>query len=193
MYAPVANVPLAEPTTSLPHRPYAAGAHRGFPGAMPYRATAHTVEWMRVMGRAGEAHPEVRRYAVEVVRSVYPKAYASEIAAIYYDVCRRVRYTRDPVHIELVQHPAVTLAARSGDCDDGSVVLRAAIAAASAEAAVGGETQYVTAAFAPGEHTHVFARVRDPRTGEWVVLDPVAGPHTADMLRKVRTFRAYDS
>lgn len=194
MYTLGSIPPLSQPSAAAPYVSVdALGSHRGFPGAMPYRATEHTVEWMRRMGRVGEAHPAVRRYAEEVIRRVYPKHYTSEVAAIYYDVSRRVRYTRDPQHLELVQHPAVTLASKTGDCDDQSVAIRAAVAVVAATSSVGAEAEYVTASFLPGEHTHVFLRVKDPRTGEWVVLDPVAGPHVAEMIRKVYEFRAYPS
>jgi hypothetical protein len=42
----------------------------------------------------------------------------------------------------------------------------------------------------PGPFTHVFAQARKPGAG-WVTLDPVAGPRTANMHRRVKQMRIY--
>lgn len=157
----------------------------------PYHGVVDSITAMDKMARAGQAHPRVRRYAEEVIRQVYPKDYLSELAALYYDVCRRVRYTRDPAEREYVQHPAVVLQYRSADCDDQAVLLRAALGALGL--AVGNPIEFVTVGFeanAPPARrfTHVFVRAYDAKTGQWVVVDPVAGPNTRDMLQKARVF-----
>lgn len=157
----------------------------------PYHGVKDSLWAMDKMARAGQAHPAVRRYAEEVIRLVYPKDYLSELAALYYDVCRRVRYTRDPAEREYVQHPAVVLKYRSADCDDQAALLRAALGALGLS--VGNPIEFVTVGFNPkapinSRYTHVFVRAFDAKTGQWVVLDPVAGPNTQDMLRKARVF-----
>lgn len=156
-----------------------------------YTGVNDSLTAMDKMARAGQTHPQVRRYAEEVVRKVYPKDYLSELAALYYDVCRRIRYTRDPAEREYVQHPAVILQNRAADCDDQSVLLRAALGALGLS--VGNPIEFVTVGFdknaPPGRrYTHVFMRAFDQKTGQWVVLDPVAGPNTSDMLRKAKVF-----
>ena len=157
----------------------------------PYRGVNDSLDAMDKMAREGQSHPEVRRYAEEVIRQVYPKDYLSELAALYYDVCRRVRYTRDPAEREYIQHPAITLRHRSADCDDQAILLRAALGALGL--AVGNPVEYVTIGFdknAPygRRYTHVFVRSFDSKTGQWVVVDPVAGPNTRDMLKKAKVF-----
>lgn len=82
----------------------------------PYHGVKDSLSAMDKMARDGQSHPQVRRYAEEVIRQVYPKDYLSELAALYYDVCRRIRYTRDPAEREYVQHPAVILENRAADC-----------------------------------------------------------------------------
>lgn len=82
----------------------------------PYHGVTDSLTAMDKMAREGQSHPQVRRYAEEVIRRVYPKDYLSELAALYYDVCRRIRYTRDPAEREYVQHPAVILQNRAADC-----------------------------------------------------------------------------
>lgn len=157
----------------------------------PYRGVRASLKAMDTLAREGQADPQVRRYAEEVIRRVYPKDYLSELAALYYDVCRRIRYTRDPAEREYVQHPRLILRYRAGDCDDQALLLRAALGALGLS--VGNPMEFVIAGFeknaSPGRrYTHVFLRTYDTKTHQWLVLDPVAGPNTPDMLRKVAVF-----
>lgn len=175
----------------------------------PYGGAAHSFEAMREMARQGEAHPAVRRWAIETTRGVTPKDYLSEVAALYYEIARTVRYVRDPRHTEFVEHPAVMLAQRAGDCDDqaaglgtGAKVLARQAAAnvglAMAAGAIGNRVQFTAVGFKPPMRpgaqglSHVFVRVRDPRSGEWAVVDPVAGPLTRKMIAKVQQMRVED-
>ena len=160
----------------------------------PYRGVTHSVAAMDKMAREGQIHPIVRRYAEEVIRKVYPKDYLSELAALYYDACRRFRYTRDPAEREYVQHPVMILRNRSIDCDDFAVMLRSALGALGLS--VGNQMEFVTAGFKVGapegsRYTHVFLRCFDNKSGRWVVLDPVAGPTTREMLSKVKVFKVF--
>jgi transglutaminase-like putative cysteine protease len=157
----------------------------------PYHGVKDSLSAMDKMARDGQSHPQVRRYAEEVIRQVYPKDYLSELAALYYDVCRRIRYTRDPAEREYVQHPAVILENRSADCDDQAVLLRAALGALGLS--IGNPVEFVTIGFDPKapygrRYTHVFVRAFDSKTGQWVVVDPVAGPNTPEMLKKAKVF-----
>lgn len=58
---------------------------------------------------------------------------------------------------------------------------------------LGREAHFVTVGFgAPGNYTHVFARVKEPRSGRWIVCDPVAGPNEASMLARVKTYKIWE-
>ena len=159
----------------------------------PYRGVPDTIEWMRKLARQGQQDAQVRRYAISVIRQIVPKDHLSEVAALYYDTARRVRYTRDPAEAELVQHPLVTLRERSGDCDDMATLLVGLLGTQAL--AVGAPTEFVTAGFnknaGVNKYTHVFMRVKDHRTGRWLVLDPVAGPESANMIRKAVRWKGY--
>lgn len=173
----------------------------------PYRGVEASVGTMRTLVQQGQAHPAVRRYAADVVRRVYPKDYLSELGALYYAACRDVRYTRDPANREMLHHPAVVLQEGVGDCDDFADLLGALHrtrertpqvlgALGTRAAAVGNDAQFVTVGFdrrAPRgqRYTHVFLRVQDPHGGRWLVLDPVAGPSTPEMIRRTQLWRAY--
>jgi hypothetical protein len=51
----------------------------------------------------------------------------------------------------------------------------------------------VTAGFVKkGEHSHTFIRAWDSRSGRWVILDPVAGPHVREMILRVQGYKATD-
>lgn len=163
----------------------------------PYLGTPQTVSAMRALALRGQSHPAVRRYAIGIIRQVQPRDYLSELAALFYAVAARVRYVRDPINVEMVAHPALTLENAAGDCDDMATALASlhhALLGAGA-LAVGNRAQFVLVGFrrsaGPDSFSHVLIRVLDPKTGRWVILDPVAGPNTAEMLAAVRTAKAY--
>ncbi len=90
-----------------------------------YHGVQDSIDHMVKFGLEGQAHPTVRQYSAEVIRQVYPRDYLSELAAVYYDVCRRIRYTRDPLNKEFIHHPVVTLQQKQGDCfAEGTLLLR---------------------------------------------------------------------
>ena len=152
-----------------------------------------------------QRHYAVRELAEELVGRLQSKAYLSEILAIYYWVLGNIRYANDPRNAELVRSPAEVLerlkrhvvalmqiatgAAKwkpSLDCDDLTCLLVGLFLC------MGREVQVVTVAFhdnvAHGDrqYGHVYIRVREPLSGEWIVLDPVAAEGTAEMLRRVK-------
>ena len=165
----------------------------------PYRGTDHTVAKMVELskGSRGERSIPVRRHAEQIISHVRPKDYVSE----YIAMCRwwgnAGRYTRDPLHVEMLRDPErLVMDALAGklamDCDE------YAIAIGTGCLVVGGRIQFVTVGFSPrraGEpkiHTHVFVRAQDPKTKSWWVLDPVAGRRTASMLKRVKQYTIFE-
>lgn len=164
-----------------------AGYERGVQvHAQPYRGVEQTVASMRAQAGRHAHNPEVRAFVEGACSRLYAKDYRSEAAAIYYAACRRVRYMRDPSRIELVKDPDVTLRTGQADCDEFAALLAGALSSAGMRGAepcvVGFSTPYPT---------HTFVRCPDPQSpGRMMVLDPVAGPLTPRMLRRVSYFRA---
>jgi len=159
----------------------------------PYRGTDHTVRKMIELARGlrGERSILVRRHAEQIIQNIRPKAYASEIIAINKWVGNNGRYTRDPVHVELIKDPEQMI----NDAVQGRLVIdcdEAALLIGTCCLVIGAPVQFVTVGFKPrrfGEgkiHTHVFCRAQDPSTSIWWVLDPVAGRKTASMLGRVK-------
>lgn len=147
---------------------------------------------------AAQTHYPLRLLAEEIVGQLGSKDYLSEILAIYYWVLGHTRYANDPRTVELVRSPKEMLARleravaslRGGwrpslDCDDMTALLAAMFLS------MGREVQIVTVAFKNAfyrnqrQYGHVYLRVREPRTGHWIVLDPVAAEGAGEMLRRV--------
>jgi hypothetical protein len=140
-------------------------------------------------GPRGEQSMMVRSVTEDVVRWVQPKDYLGEILAVRYWVTEKVRYANDPIHVEMVKDPqrlieeVVARGQAVGDCDDlatliGTMCLQ-----------LGREAECVVVGFGgPGSYSHVFTRVKEPRSGEWIVCDPVAGTDERGMLERVTTY-----
>jgi hypothetical protein len=159
-----------------------------------FRGPQTTIDTMRelCLGSRGERSMLVRGAVEFCTRGLLNKDYLSEILAIRNFVAERVRYQNDPVGLELVKDPQrlVEEMARYGiavgDCDDMALLL------ATMARQLGREAEFITVGFAaPNSFSHVFARVKEPKTGRWIVLDPVAGTREMQMLTRVTTWRAW--
>jgi hypothetical protein len=142
-----------------------------------------------VQGPRGEQSLLVRQATEDVVRQVQPKDYLGEILAIRYWVTEKVKYVNDPLHVELVKDPQrlveeiLAHGTAIGDCDDIATLI------ACMCLQVGRVAEFVVAGFGePGAYSHVFARAQEPRSGQWIVVDPVAGTDERGMLDRVTTF-----
>jgi transglutaminase-like putative cysteine protease len=161
-------------------------ANRFPPITLPYRGTPQTVAAMRDLALAAQTSWPLRRLVEEICQGVTPRDYFSEMVALYHFVCSRVRYMRDPRTVELVKTPETTLATGTGDCDDMATLLGALLLLA------GARVRFITVGFRRGVFTHVFVEAFEPKSRCWVTLDPVAGPRTAGMLRRIRRARIYE-
>jgi hypothetical protein len=131
----------------------------------------------------------VKSVTEEVVGQLRGKDYLGEILAIRYWVTEHIRYVNDPLHVEVVKDPqrlieeVLARGQAAGDCDD----LASLIACMALQ--VGRVCEFVVVGFSePGHYTHVFVRVKEPRSGKWIVCDPVAGSDERGMLDRVTTF-----
>lgn len=73
----------------------------------------------------GKRSPEVRRIAGHLFRKkgVKPQDWEAEADALFEYTREKVRYTRDPLDVELFQSPARSLDHGIGDCDDQIIFL----------------------------------------------------------------------
>ena len=163
----------------------------------PFRGAPHTVALVKRYALEAQSNPHVRLLAEEIVSGLNSKDYLSEIAAVYYFVLENTRYANDPRTVELVRRPERVIAElESGktpslDCDD-LVTFQAALLLA-----LGREVRVVTVAFQKAmykgqiQYSHVFLQAREPRSGRWLVLDPVAAEDTAQMLSRGVEFKIW--
>jgi len=145
-----------------------------------------------VKGPRGERSAKVRAMTEDVVRHITPKDYLSEILAVRNFVAERCRYLNDPLTTEWVKDPErivdeiSTMGISPCDCDEIAQLI------ATMTRQCGREAQFVTVGFSrPGQYTHVFTRVKEPKSGKWIVCDPVAGTEEAKMLKRVATFKIW--
>lgn len=152
---------------------------------------------MASYARQSQHHHAVRQLAERICAGLESKDYLSEILAVYYFVLAACRYMNDPRQIELVRAPwqvvADILAGRrpSLDCDD-MVTLIAALLLA-----IGREVRIVTVAFrdmffnGKRQYQHVVLQVREPRSGVWILLDPVAAEEAEQMVQRVQAAKIW--
>lgn len=109
---------------------------------------------------AREAVRDPRQYARLKALEIYqragigPKQYAQEARALQVFVQNCIRYVRDPVNVELVQTPEVTLKLSAGDCDDQSTLLAAMLDA------TGHEARFVAVGMDGGPFSHVLVETK---------------------------------
>lgn len=160
----------------------------------PFRGPSTTVHKMleHVAGPRGERSVLVRNCAEHAIRHVQPKDYLSEIVAVRNWVAEHCYFTNDALTTEWVKDPericeeVVRYGRARIDCDDYASLLAAMLRS------IGREVEFVVVGFgAEGNYSHVLTRVREPKSGRWIVVDPVAGTTEGQMLRRVKTSRTY--
>lgn len=160
----------------------------------PYGGPADTVREMirAITGPRGEQSTLVRSLKDHIIRNVQPKDYLSEIIAVRNFVHEKCKYSNDALGVEQVSDPERTAdqIVKHGtaveDCDGIATFIGALCRQ------LGRETEIVIVGFgAEGHYTHVFIRCKEPKSGKWIVLDPVAGTDEESMLRRVTTHQIW--
>ena len=143
------------------------------------------------MGDRGERSAMVRSMADHCIRKLQPKDYLGEIIAVRNFAAERIRYSNDALGVEQVRDPQricediLNYGNATADCDDAACFIAAMCRQ------LGRECEFIVVGFgAPGIYSHVFTRVREPKTKRFIVCDIVAGTDEAGMLRKVKTWKA---
>ena len=160
-----------------------------------FAGAPHTVARIKAFAQSSQRYYPLRVVVEDLCAGLQSKDYLSEILAVYYWVLAHTRYMNDPRNVELVRSPAeVVNSWRAGrtpslDCDDIVALIVGMLLL------LGREVRILTVAwshqFYKGErqYNHVFIQVREPRSGHWIVLDPVAAEDTATMLRRIKAVK----
>lgn len=143
-------------------------------------------------GARGEKSPVVREMTESVVSGIREKDYLSEILAVRNFGIQGIHYLNDPLHVEYIKDPErmVTEIRANGrtlaDCDEIAQLLATMILQ------IGRVAEFVVVGFGePGDYTHVFARAKEPKSGQWIVIDPVAGSDERSMLERVTSYEIW--
>jgi transglutaminase-like putative cysteine protease len=158
----------------------------------PYQGTDRTVQAMEQLaaGPRGEQAIPLRLVVEDIIRHIPARDQLSQIAAIYLWFRPRYTFVPDPPKVEYVKDPMRMLAEIAhrgrclGDCDDASTFFLAA------PRTIGIQTRLARAGFRKPVNgrkpslTHVLAVARDQH-GHGIVLDPVAGVRTREMLGRI--------
>lgn len=157
---------------------------------LDYRGAPQTIAVIKKSTADSQSRPVVRAFAEDITQHLRSKDTLSEALAFYNMVLHRTRYMRDPRNVEYVRAPWIVIEqimrgrVPGLDCDDMTALL-CALAAVT-----GAECRAVTVAFqhlffqGQRQYSHVFAQVKEPRTGAWITLDPVAGEKTREMQER---------
>lgn len=135
--------------------------------------TVATLKMMRDLARAAVRDPSqrVREKALQLVSTLPERAWLSEIRALHEFVRDRIRYVRDPVGLESVATPEMTLQYAQGDCDDKSTLL------ASLLESLGHPARFVAVGIGGGPFSHVLVETRVKSTGvdmrDWMPLETI--------------------
>lgn len=142
--------------TAQPRNPNGSAARSyvlaGLPVGIP--GTRYTLEMMRRFVLAYRADPRIIELARSIIATIPGKQYAREAEALRAWVAENIRYTQDPVDVESLQSPLVTLDVRQGDCDDQATLLAALLNAA------GHEARFMAASFEPDNFSHVIVETK---------------------------------
>jgi len=155
----------------------------------PHYSIEQTVEYMRDLAEEGQTSPLVRHFALEAISKIKPKDATSEIGALYHACCRDIHYVSDPIGAEFLQHPEVTIKTAAGDCDDMTILLATTLCM-SEVLSIGHPCRFRIVGFDGDDYSHVFLETLI--NGRYVALDPVAGPQTAAMLKRVTKSKVFD-
>lgn len=158
--------------------PYTLSGFTGHPDTLQAMVEA-------VQGRRGEQSMLVRSQLEEIVRDVREKDYLGEILAARFWVTENVRYMNDQLHVEMVKDPErlieeyLATGRAVGDCDDIAALL------ACLGLCLGRHAEFVVVGFdGPNSYSHVFTRIKEPRSGKWIIVDPVAGTDERGMAER---------
>jgi len=163
----------------------------------PFRGPRETLRLMagHALGEYGERSVIVRKFTEYVVGEIWPKDYAGEIGAVRNCLVAPsptkpwvplLRYTNDNLHTEWVKTPErmIREIMESGscacDCDESACL------AATMLLQIGRVCQFVAMGFQPGSLSHVAVRAKEPKSGQWILLDGVAGPREREAAGRAK-------
>lgn len=132
--------------------------------------TAATLSIMKRLAREAVNAPTqlARNQALEIFRGagLRSRDWIGEAKALQQWIQNCIRYVRDPVDVELVQTPEVTLKNRTGDCDDQATLLAAMLKA------TGHPARFVAVGIKGGPFSHVLVETK-LNSSKWAAAETI--------------------
>lgn len=127
-----------------------------------------TLKVMKDFARQSVADPRqiVRTQAERLVSGLPPRQWFAEIRALHEFVRDDIRYLRDPVNMERVATPEMTLEIGQGDCDDKATLLAALLDS------IGHPARFVALAFNGEGFSHVLVETQ-VQNNRWIPLETI--------------------
>lgn len=127
--------------------------------------TQATVREMANLVAQSQLRPTVRLASLSILEkaNVKTRNTAAVIRALFEWTRRNVQYLHDPLDVESVQSPEVTLQIKVGDCDDHSTLM------AAFAANLGIPARFVTIGYSQDRMVHVFGEFLVD--GQWIAAD----------------------
>jgi len=145
-----------------------------------------TVRKISQLANESLTRPYVRLKALDIINSalVPNRATVESAEAIFDYVIENIRYVPDPVEVETVQDPEVTLTILAGDCDDHS-----ALVAALAQA-IGIPARYRVVGNSRDHFSHIFPELNID--GKWYPADTTAAGSFGDRVPNLPVEKIYN-
>jgi hypothetical protein len=127
--------------------------------------TRATLKEMARIVRAYRVNPQITAEAAHIASLNMPGNYRGEIDALHAWVRDYIRYLQDPVDVQALRTPDVTLALNAGNCAQKAILL------ATFLESIGHKTRFVAVGYTgnPQEFEHVFAETKIGR--DWLSLE----------------------
>lgn len=123
-----------------------------------------TLAVMRAFVRNYRGSIPIMEKAAALTQHLPQKAWSAQVRALHRYVRDGIRYIKDPVGIEKVQTPTVTMEIQHGDCDDKATLLAALLES------IGHPARFVAVGFEkPGDFSHVYVETKIGN--QWVPLE----------------------
>jgi Transglutaminase-like superfamily len=129
--------------------------------------TAATLRQMRALARDGAKDSGVLEVAGDLVRYLPQYDRVAEVIAIHAFVRDAIRYTSDPLDLELIRTPKAILEKRVGDCDDKSTLLACLLRC------IGHPSRFVAIAMQPDPQSYSHVYVETPLGKRWIALETI--------------------
>ena len=127
------------------------------------------MSWLEFEVNVGKRDQVIRRIAAKVLQGVPPRRWDKSAVALFEWTRNNVRYTLDPVGVELFQKASTSVDIGIGDCDDQAIVLGSLLGCVGIPVMFRVISMKGSDKF---EHVYILAGLPPNKPAKWLPLDP---------------------